>query len=84
MMMMRRTTPNQTKMSPRSSENPTNNRIPRAAHLLLDVAATRRRVDDWVSGGDRLQEAARRLGQRLVEVNKAEGQTHLPSHNGER
>src|SRR6516165_671391 len=50
-MRKRRTaTRNPMKRSPRSSENPTNSRIPRAAHLLprsaLDVAAARREVYD--------------------------------------
>jgi Sec-independent protein translocase protein TatA len=40
----------------------------------LDVAAARREMDDWLFGRDRLQEAARRLGQRLIEARKSEEQ----------
>jgi hypothetical protein len=82
MMMMRRTmTQNPTKMSLRSSENPTNNRIPGGSLLPdtvqtmrspLDIAAARREVDDRVFGRDRLQEAALHLGTRLTEVKKSE------------
>ena len=61
--------PNQMKMSPRSSENPTNNPIPRAAHLLPDCVQrpgcqhrmTCREVDGWVFSRDRPHESARHV-----------------------
>src|SRR5262249_18361634 len=40
----------------------------------LDAADARREIDDRAFGRDRLQEAARRLSQRLIEVKKSEEQ----------
>jgi Sec-independent protein translocase protein TatA len=52
-------------------------RAPDPTLPALDVAAARKEADDWLFGRDRLREAARRLGQRLTEVKRAEEQERL-------